>query len=179
MPLLPLNSVGGYSTGITGTTVIDANGNITGVGATFSGLVTFNAGISAAGGITFNGNVTVNSANTLNVSTIVGEGGKTQLDIDNKAAARVAIGDFDGAGNGTSIFLRDNISALQISNPFGEIYIGDPNGLDTGYNIYYVAAEHTLYGNAGNISNFAQIAVNDAIYENSRRVTTNARSWFL
>jgi len=50
MPLLPLNSVGGYSTGITGTTVIDADGNITGVGATFSGLVRFTAGISAAGG---------------------------------------------------------------------------------------------------------------------------------
>ena len=56
MSIKPLNSVGGYSTGITGTTVIDANGNITGVGATFSSLVRFNAGISAAGG-TFASNV--------------------------------------------------------------------------------------------------------------------------
>jgi hypothetical protein len=44
MPLLPFNSVGGYSTGITGTIVIDAAGNVfaTGLsasGATFSGSV--------------------------------------------------------------------------------------------------------------------------------------------
>jgi hypothetical protein len=50
MPLLPLNSVGGYSTGITATSVIDVLGNITGVGATFSGLIRANAGISSAGG---------------------------------------------------------------------------------------------------------------------------------
>jgi hypothetical protein len=50
MPLLPFNSVGGYSTGITATAVIDVLGNITGVGATFSGLIRANAGISSAGG---------------------------------------------------------------------------------------------------------------------------------
>jgi hypothetical protein len=56
MPLLPFNSVGGYSTGITATAVIDVLGNITGVGATFSGLIRANAGISAAGA-TFSSNV--------------------------------------------------------------------------------------------------------------------------
>ena len=68
MPLLPLNSVGGYSTGITGTAVIDANGNITGVGATFSGLAIFNAGISAAGG-TFGGNIRLQNAEFLQNTT--------------------------------------------------------------------------------------------------------------
>jgi hypothetical protein len=68
MAIQRFNAVGGYSTGITGTAVIDAIGNITGVGATFSGdvamsstsshtgLASFAAGISAAGA-TFSGNV--------------------------------------------------------------------------------------------------------------------------
>ena len=39
MALIPMNSVGGYSTGLTMTTVIDPTGNITGVGATFTGTI--------------------------------------------------------------------------------------------------------------------------------------------
>lgn len=61
MAIQRFNAVGGYSTGITGTAVIDALGNITGVGATFSGnvamtstsshtgLASFAGGLSAAG----------------------------------------------------------------------------------------------------------------------------------
>jgi hypothetical protein len=65
MAIQRFNAVGGYSTGLTATAVIDAIGNITGVGATFSGnvamtstsshtgLASFSGGLSAAGGITF------------------------------------------------------------------------------------------------------------------------------
>ena len=67
MALIPFNSVGGYSTGITGTAVIDANGNITGVGATFSSLVRFNAGISSAGA-TLSANTIIPSGSTLTVN---------------------------------------------------------------------------------------------------------------
>jgi hypothetical protein len=60
MAVVSYNSVGGYSTGLTMTTVIDATANITGVGATFTGtfsgatgsfsrLLTASAGISASG----------------------------------------------------------------------------------------------------------------------------------
>lgn len=56
MPRVSYNSVGGFSTGLTMTGVIDSTGNITGVGATFSELIRANAGISAAGG-TFAANV--------------------------------------------------------------------------------------------------------------------------
>ena len=66
MTLIPTNSVGGYSTGLTMTAVIDPTANITGVGATFTGtfsgttgsfsrLLTASAGISAAGGVTLAG----------------------------------------------------------------------------------------------------------------------------
>jgi hypothetical protein len=47
MPLVPFNSVGGYSTGITGTIVIDAAGNV------------FATGLSASGG-TFSTDISVN-----------------------------------------------------------------------------------------------------------------------
>lgn len=56
MAIQRFNAVGGYSTGITGTDVIDSIGNITGVGATFSGLIRANAGISASG-ITVGGSI--------------------------------------------------------------------------------------------------------------------------
>lgn len=118
---------------------------ISAAGATFSGLVRFTAGISAAGGITFNSNVTINSANTLIASTIQSEVGKNQLDIANTSNSRVAIGDYDGAANSTFIFLRDATSILNISNPFGEISIGDPNGVDTGVYISYAGGQ--LSGN--------------------------------
>jgi hypothetical protein len=67
MPLLPFNSVGGYSTGITATAVIDVLGNITGVGATFSGLIRANAGISASGA-TLSSNTIIPSGSTLIVN---------------------------------------------------------------------------------------------------------------
>ena len=66
MALIPTNSVGGYSTGLTMTAVIDATGNITGVSGSFTGnfsgatgsfskLLTLSNGLSAAGGVTLAG----------------------------------------------------------------------------------------------------------------------------
>ena len=79
MALIPTNSVGGYSTGLTMTNVIDAAGNITAVAGTFTGnfsgatgsfskLLTASAGLSAsaltvAGGATFSGNVSASRGN--------------------------------------------------------------------------------------------------------------------
>jgi hypothetical protein len=76
MAIQRFNAVGGYSTGITATAVIDDIGNITGVGATFSGLIRANAGISAAGGVTFAGTLQGTTANfTGLVSSTVGFSG--------------------------------------------------------------------------------------------------------
>ncbi|MEO5366098.1 MAG: hypothetical protein H7831_07035 [Magnetococcus sp. WYHC-3] len=147
-------------------------GGISAAGATFSGLARFNAGISAAGGITFNSNVTVNSAYTLYVSKIS----------SSASGGRISIGDYDGVANGTHIFVRDNVSALDIGNPYGQIKIGDPQGLDTGNYIYYYAGENRLSTDtSSNITGFGSIYALTGFYEtaNEIRVTNNARSWFL
>jgi hypothetical protein len=124
----------------------------------FTGLQQFTQGISGSGGITFNSDVNINVDNSLVVATITNTaGGKSQLDIDNRASSRVAIGDFDSSGNSTYIFLRDNISNLQISNPYGAIDIGDPNGISAGNLISYSSPDATLYGNDSNIDGFANI----------------------
>jgi hypothetical protein len=85
MAIQRFNAVGGYSTGITATAVIDDLGNITGVGATFSGLIRANAGISASGGITFANAISVNSmkigrgAGTNSESVAIGGGAQDVL----------------------------------------------------------------------------------------------------
>ena len=79
MPLVPYNSVGGFSTGLTMTGVIDSIGNITGVGATFSGLIRANAGISASGA-TFSGNISApNIVNSFNGNTGAVQGVSTAV----------------------------------------------------------------------------------------------------
>ena len=66
MAVVSYNSVGGYSTGLAMTGVIDATGNITGVSGSFTGnfsgatgsfskLLTLSNGLSAAGGVTLAG----------------------------------------------------------------------------------------------------------------------------
>ena len=86
MPRVPYNSVGGFSTGLTMTGVIDDIGNITGAGATFSGLIRANAGISAAGGVTLAGTLQGTTAtftgilkatSGISASTLVVEGGSS------------------------------------------------------------------------------------------------------
>jgi len=102
------------------------------------------------------------------------------LNINNASGTRVAIGDYDSNGNSTFIYLRDNISALYISNPFGVISLGDPNNIDNSNVITYDAANATFSGNGLNsLDGFQTISADTAIVENNRRVTTNARSWFL
>jgi hypothetical protein len=171
MPLVPFNSVGGYSTGRTGYNVILE-----------SGLVNALAGISASGGVTFNSDVTIDSANTLNVSTITSSDGKTQLDIDNKASARVAIGDFLGAGNATNIFLRDNISVLHLSNPFGAIEIGDPQSLSTGSFVQIDSLNQIVDFGASDLSGINSISTDgNILLQNAEyiRNTTNGRIDFM
>ena len=73
MAIFKFNSTDGYSTGLTATTVIDADGNIfakglSAAGATFSSLVTFDAGISAAGA-TFGGNIILQNAEFIRNTT--------------------------------------------------------------------------------------------------------------
>jgi hypothetical protein len=143
-----------YVASVNGSTGAITNVARTNVAQTFSELQTFSSGISAAGGITFNSNVTINSANTLIASTIQSAGGKNQLDIANTSNSRVAIGDYDAAANSTYIFLRDGTNTLAISNPYGLIDIGDPNGIDTGAYISYEAAAGELNGNGSSIVNF-------------------------
>jgi hypothetical protein len=52
------------------------------------------------------------------------------------------------------VYLRDNISALYISNPYGDVSIGDPNGVDSGYAIRYNAAAGYLDGGNSSLTNF-------------------------
>ena len=105
MPLLPFNSVGGYSTGITGTSVIDATGNFFGVGATFSSLVRFNSGISSAGA-TFSANIRapniVNSVNGLTGGVTFYQGSNITL---TTSAAGITIDSVGGSGGGSGITL--------------------------------------------------------------------------
>lgn len=119
-----------------------ASGRISAVGG-----LSASGGLGVTGGATFNGDVRVNSANTLSVENI---NSFTQINIDNKASgARVQIGP-SAQGNDTHLFIRDAVSVLNISNPFGDINIGDPNAIDSGYFIYYNASSGLLTGNNNN-----------------------------
>ena len=116
MPLLPFNSVGGYSTGITATAVIDVLGNITGVGATFSGLIRANAGISASGGVTFAGTLQGTTANfTGLVSSTVGFSG-SGTNLTNIVKTINGLSGAVGITNGSGIGLSVSGNTLTVSN---------------------------------------------------------------
>jgi hypothetical protein len=120
-----------------------ASGRISAVGG-----LSASGGLGVTGGATFNGNVIVNAANTIFTEAI--QAATSQLNIDNKASgARVQIGPIS-QGNDTHIFIRDAVSLINISNPFGEIYIGDPNGVDSGAYISFNASSGLLTGNNNN-----------------------------
>jgi hypothetical protein len=131
------------------------NAGISAAGGTFSAPTRFTAGISASGGITFNSNVTI--TNTLNVSSIVSDG---QVSIEDTSNARVSIGDYSYNANSTYIFLRDTVTTLHLSNPFGTIDIGDPNSIDSGNFISYSATDSTLYGNSNSLNGFSDLSTN-------------------
>jgi hypothetical protein len=109
----------------------------------FTSLNTFNAGISAAGA-TFSGSVS-----TDNIFSI-----DSQLSLNDKANNRVSIGDYSGNGNYTYIYLRDNINILDISNPYGSVVIGDPSGIEGGYNIIYNSSVGYLDGGGSALTNW-------------------------
>lgn len=74
MSITPFNSVGGYSTGLTGYVVIDAVGGISAAGATFSSLARFNGGIQVSGNITGNNIVNAVNGTTGGVTLAAGTG---------------------------------------------------------------------------------------------------------
>jgi hypothetical protein len=133
----------------------------------FTALNTFNAGISAAGGVTLSGTfsgVTGSFSRLLTASAGINteyiSTTDKQLYINDIGVSRVSMGDFSGNGNSTHIYLRDNISVLYISNPFGNVAIGDPNGIDSGNYISYSATDSTLYGNSNSINGFSDLSTN-------------------
>lgn len=164
-----VSSTGGLTLGgLAGSSIT----NVLGSSCNITPLTTFSNGISASGGITFNGNVSVNNLNTFNVGNILSN--SSQLSIDNRASSRVAIGDYGLAGNATYIFIRDATNLIHISNPTGNIAIGDPNGVDTGQYIFYSAQDGTLYGNNSSISNFSGASIDGKVQSYGYQVTSNA-----
>jgi hypothetical protein len=77
------------------------------------------------------------------------------LSLNDKANTRVAIGDYSANANSTYIYIRDNISALNISNPFGDVLIGDPGTVDSGYFLTYNAPAGYLDGGGSSLTNFS------------------------
>ena len=137
--------------------------NIVTVGTanTFTALQTFSAGISAAGA-TFAGNVKAQS--TLYTDNILAIG--NQINIANVAGGRIAFGDYDGVGNSTYVFIRDATSSLLISNPYGDVGIGDPNNVDSGYALLYNAAAGSLDGGNSFLTNFSTGSFNGLLTAN-------------
>jgi len=115
---------------------------ISSAGGTFSGLARFLNGISANNGMTLYG--------TFRVSSIEHSAGSGNLAIYNSSNVRISMGDADLNGNNTSIYLRDSTTELNLSNPYGSILIGDPNGTDSGSYISYTATTGQLSLEGGN-----------------------------
>ena len=185
MAMIPTNSVGGYSTGLTMTNVIDVAGNITAVAGTFTGtfsgatgsfskLLSASEGISAAGGVTLAGSFSGATGSFSKLLSLSGglsaagatfsgsvstdnilDAGSGTLSLNDKANTRVAIGDYSANANSTYIYLRDNVYTLDISNPYGDVKIGDPNGVDSGYALVYNAAAGYLDGGNSSLTNFS------------------------
>ena len=118
-----------------------------------SGTTTIgNASTNINGTLTVSGNATF-LGSALYTDTILAIG--NQINIANAAGGRIAFGDYDGAGNSTFVFIRDATSSLLISNPYGSVGIGDPNGVDSGYALNYNAAAGYLDGGNSTLTNFS------------------------
>ena len=117
-----------------------------------SGTTTIrNASTNINGTLTVSGNATF-LGSALYTDTILAIG--NQINIANAAGGRIAFGDYDGAGNSTYVFIRDATSSLLISNPYGDVGIGDPNNVDSGYALLYNAAAGYLDGGNSSLTNF-------------------------
>lgn len=125
---------------------LHVSGNILGSGRISAvGGLSASGGLGVTGGATFNGNVRVNAGNTLFTENI--QAVTTQVNIDNRAGARVVIGDFNGSGQGCHVFVRDTANLVNISNPFGDINIGDQAAIGDGLYITYNSTNGLLTGN--------------------------------
>jgi len=165
MAIQRFNAVGGYSTGLTMTGVIDSLGNITAVGATFSGLIRANAGISAAGGVTFSGNISapniVTSVNgaTGSVTTYAGTTGNIQFRYGSGVTATsyfsLAQGELDeitdiftisGPTSGSYSYGNQEAIGLRISRAPGGLGLDEAGGL--ALNVLGIGDDGTLYGSS-------------------------------
>ena len=104
---------------------ITLNGAVTGATATFSRLLTANAGISATG-ITLAGGSSIKFDGTNAIGYI---DGVSSIRLGQNTV-RTIIGDYDQVGNATSIYLRDNAAELDVLNPSGDLRLGDPDGIN-------------------------------------------------
>jgi hypothetical protein len=164
---------------------IDANGTIeiapftgyVGIGLTFpteklhvfgtsrtTGLAKFDSGISASNGMTLAGDLRISS-----ISHVSGSG---LISVYNSANVRIGIGDLDLQGNNTTIYLRDSTTELNLSNPYGSILIGDPNGTDSGQYISYTASTGQLSLAGGNSITAADRVVAGAYQLSSAGIKT-------
>lgn len=113
------------------------------------GGLSASGGLGVTGGATFNGNVRINSSNILYLNAIESLNAG-QMTIDGRASARVSIGDYSSLGQSCFFFVRDAANLVDISNPFGDIRMGDPNLVDSGSFITYNASSGALNGNNAN-----------------------------
>ena len=166
MAVVSYNSVGGFSTGLTMTSVIDSLGNITGVSGSFTGnfsgatgsfsrLLTASAGISAAGA-TFSGDIAVNGGDitTTSATATIFNTTATTLSIGSAATSLTM-----GAASGVATIRNPT---LNIGTTAGLNYIGTPQG--TSSNLY-IQPFGNLYlaptTNAAYIGSFPQITINN------------------
>jgi hypothetical protein len=138
---------GAITTTATTATLFNATASRVNIGGGASGVQ-----IGHPTGMIVMGNIAVSGS--VNTDNILSSG--SQLTINDKANNRVAIGDYSGNGNHTYVYLRDNASILDISNPFGNVRIGDPTAIDTNYFISYSATDGILNGGgSSSLTNFS------------------------
>jgi hypothetical protein len=138
---------GAITTTATTATLFNATASRVNIGGGASGVQ-----IGHPTGMIVMGNIAVSGS--VNTDNILSSG--SQLTINDKANNRVAIGDYTGNGNHTYVYLRDNASILDISNPFGNVRIGDPTAIDTNYFISYSATDGVLNGGGpSSLTNFS------------------------
>jgi hypothetical protein len=189
-----------WTVGATTVASIISSGGFSGPASRFSGLITANAGISAAGGtfgnaISVNGNITTTGSINASGGATFAQSIKTTdiveridfglvnggLYLNNKPLSYTSIGAI-GKGNQTALTVVDDFSQIILENPYGLIYLGDSDGIDSGLFISYEAMSGQFSGNSNSaIVDFNTISSINGFYEtaNSIRVTNNARSWFL
>ena len=187
MALIPTNSVGGFSTGLTMTNVIDSAGNISGVAGTFTGtlagatgsfskLLTASAGLSASGGATFSGTFSGATASFsklltasagLSASALTVGGGATFAAISAFTAGLTArnlyvSGGATFAGADTVAFTTglsaDSVYATALYVS-GGIF---PRGASTTLNLNYNGNSITNIGDVNNDNNNTNIQVDDS-----------------